>query len=92
MRPRQDGLIGGVRLRNHTGDPAARHLESLEQRSERVIQIVKLGIFLVFGALLTLHGLFHEGPRPSRSVIFTLLFFARPFACSWLYSAHARMR
>jgi NhaP-type Na+/H+ or K+/H+ antiporter len=54
-------------------------LESLEQRSERVIQIVKLGIFLVFGALLTLHGLFHDGTATVAIVIFTLLF-ARPFA------------
>src|SRR3954452_11809324 len=31
--------------------------ESFESRSEDVIEIVKLGIFVVFGSLLTLHGL-----------------------------------
>jgi NhaP-type Na+/H+ and K+/H+ antiporter len=54
-------------------------LESLEQPSEAVIQIVKLGIFFVFGALLTLHGLFGDGIAAVAIVVFTLLF-ARPFA------------
>ena len=38
-----------------------------EQRSEELIEIVKLGIFVVFGSLLTLGGLFHDGARRSRS-------------------------
>ena len=32
-----------------------------EQRSQELIEIVKLGIFVVFGSLLTLGGLFHDG-------------------------------
>jgi NhaP-type Na+/H+ or K+/H+ antiporter len=54
-------------------------LESVEPRSEDVIQVVKLGIFLVFGALLTLDGLFGDGLAAVAIVVFTLLF-ARPVA------------
>jgi NhaP-type Na+/H+ or K+/H+ antiporter len=53
--------------------------ESFEGRSEDVIEIVKLGVFVVFGAVLTLHGLFQDGAAAVAIVAFTLLF-ARPFA------------
>jgi sodium/hydrogen antiporter len=53
--------------------------ESFEGRSEDIIEIVKLGIFVVFGAVLTLHGLFEDGAAAVAIVVFTLLF-ARPFA------------
>jgi len=32
-----------------------------EARSEDVIEVVKLGVFLVFGAIVTLDGLFEDG-------------------------------
>ena len=54
-------------------------LGSLEDRSERVIQVVKLGIFLLFGAVLTLDGLFGDGLAAVAIVAFTLLV-ARPAA------------
>jgi NhaP-type Na+/H+ or K+/H+ antiporter len=50
-----------------------------EQRSEDVIEIVKLGIFVVFGSLLTLHGLFGDGWAAVAIVALTLLA-ARPIA------------
>ena len=53
--------------------------ESFEVRSEDIIEIVKLGVFVVFGALLTLDGLFDDGAAAVAIVLFTLLF-ARPFA------------
>lgn len=54
-------------------------LESLERRSERLIEVVKLGIFLLFGAVLTLDGLFGDGAAAVAIVAFTLLV-ARPVA------------
>jgi NhaP-type Na+/H+ or K+/H+ antiporter len=50
-----------------------------EQRSEDVIEIVKLGIFVVFGSLLTLDGLFADGWAVVAIVVVTLLI-ARPVA------------
>ncbi len=50
-----------------------------EQRSEDVIEIVKLGIFVVFGALLTVDGLFGDGWAAVAIVAVTLLV-ARPVA------------
>jgi sodium/hydrogen antiporter len=53
--------------------------ESFESRSEDLIEIVKLGIFVVFGAALTFGGLFHDGVAAVAIVAFTLLV-ARPLA------------
>ena len=50
-----------------------------EQRSEDVLEIVKLGIFVVFGALLTVGGLFGDGWAALAIVVVTLLV-ARPVA------------
>ena len=44
-----------------------------------IIEVVKLGIFVVFGSLLTLNGLFSDGAAAIAIVLFTLLF-ARPLA------------
>jgi NhaP-type Na+/H+ or K+/H+ antiporter len=52
---------------------------SFETRSEDVIELVKLGIFVVFGSLLTLDGLFGDGPAGLAIAAFTLLI-ARPVA------------
>ena len=43
------------------------------QRSEDVIELVKLGVFVVFGSLLTLEGLFGDGWAAVAIVAFTLL-------------------
>jgi NhaP-type Na+/H+ or K+/H+ antiporter len=53
--------------------------EAFESRSEDVIEVVKLGIFVVFGALLTAGGLFDDGLAAVAIVAFTL-FAARPIA------------
>jgi NhaP-type Na+/H+ or K+/H+ antiporter len=53
-----------------------------EQRADDIIEILKLGVFVVFGALLTLGGLFSEGAAAVAIVIVTLLV-ARPVAI-WL--------
>ena len=54
----------------------------VETRAEDIVEIVKLGIFLVFGSLLTLHGLFGDGLAAVAIVLVTLLV-ARP-AAVWL--------
>jgi NhaP-type Na+/H+ or K+/H+ antiporter len=53
--------------------------ESFEDRTEDMIEIVKLGIFVVFGSLLTFGGLFDDGWAAVAIVLFTLLL-ARPVA------------
>ena len=60
--------------------------ECFEARSEDVIEIVKLGIFAVFGSLLTLDGLFEDGMAAVGIAAFTLLA-ARPIA---VFAALAR--
>jgi NhaP-type Na+/H+ or K+/H+ antiporter len=50
-----------------------------EERSEGLIQVVKVGVFLVFGTLLTLHALFGDGLAAVALVAFLLLL-ARPMA------------
>lgn len=53
-----------------------------ESRAQDIVEIVKLGIFLVFGSLLTVNGLFGEGLAAVAIVLVTLLV-ARPVAV-WL--------
>jgi NhaP-type Na+/H+ or K+/H+ antiporter len=50
-----------------------------EQRADEIVEIVKLGIFLVFGSLLTLHALTREGWAAVGLVAVTFLL-ARPLA------------
>jgi sodium/hydrogen antiporter len=52
---------------------------SFENRADDIVEIVKLGIFVVFGALLTLDGLFGDGWAAVALVAVTLLV-ARPVA------------
>jgi sodium/hydrogen antiporter len=52
---------------------------TFEHRADDVVEIVKLGVFVVFGALLTLDGLFGEGLAAVAIVAVTLLI-ARPVA------------
>ncbi|MDQ6751063.1 MAG: cation:proton antiporter [Actinomycetota bacterium] len=53
--------------------------ESFRARSEDLIEILKLVIFVVFGSLLTFDGLFHDGWAAVAIAAFTLLL-ARPVA------------
>jgi NhaP-type Na+/H+ or K+/H+ antiporter len=50
-----------------------------EQRADEIVEIVKLGIFLVFGSLLTLNALFNDGWAAVGVVAITFLV-ARPVA------------
>ena len=53
--------------------------ECFETRSEDMIEVVKLGVFLVFGAILTFDILFADGWAAVGIAAFTLLL-ARPIA------------
>jgi NhaP-type Na+/H+ or K+/H+ antiporter len=53
-----------------------------EERAQDIVEIVKLGIFIVFGSLLTLGGIFGDGLAAVAIVVVTLLV-ARPVAV-WL--------
>jgi NhaP-type Na+/H+ or K+/H+ antiporter len=52
---------------------------TFEHRADDIVEIVKLGVFVVFGALLTLDGLFGDGLGAVAIVLVTLLV-ARPIA------------
>jgi sodium/hydrogen antiporter len=53
--------------------------ETFEDRAEDIVEVVKLGVFLVFGSVLTFDGLFGDGWAAVAVVAFTLLV-ARPVA------------
>ena len=53
--------------------------EAFVRRSEDVVELVKLGVFVVFGALLTFGGLFEDGLAAVGVVVVALLV-ARPIA------------
>jgi NhaP-type Na+/H+ or K+/H+ antiporter len=53
--------------------------EHFAARTEELVEVVKLGIFTVFGSLLTLHGLFADGWAAVAVVLGTFLL-ARPVA------------
>jgi NhaP-type Na+/H+ or K+/H+ antiporter len=52
---------------------------SFERRADDIVEIVKLGVFVVFGSLLTVHVLFGDGWAAVGVLAFTLLA-ARPIA------------
>jgi NhaP-type Na+/H+ or K+/H+ antiporter len=52
---------------------------NFERQAQGLVELVKLGIFVVFGSLLTLHGLFADGWAAVAVVAVTLLL-ARPIA------------
>ena len=47
--------------------------ECFETRSEELIEVVKLGVFVVFGSLLTFSALFHDGWAAVAIVVVTLV-------------------
>jgi NhaP-type Na+/H+ or K+/H+ antiporter len=57
--------------------PDIRH--AFESQAQDIIEIVKLGVFVVFGSLLTVDGLFTDGAAAVAIVVFTLVI-ARPVA------------
>jgi NhaP-type Na+/H+ or K+/H+ antiporter len=54
-------------------------VSAFEREAEKLVAIVKFGVFFVFGLVLTLHGLFGDGAAAVGVVAFTLLV-ARPVA------------
>jgi NhaP-type Na+/H+ or K+/H+ antiporter len=62
---------------------------TFEQRADDIVEIVKLAIFVVFGALLTIDELFNDGWAAVGIVAFTLLA-ARPVAI-WIALAGTRL-
>jgi NhaP-type Na+/H+ or K+/H+ antiporter len=62
---------------------------TFEHRADDLVEIVKLGVFVVFGALLTFDGLFGDGLGAVAIVAVTLLV-ARPVAI-WLALLGARL-
>jgi sodium/hydrogen antiporter len=67
--------------------PDLRHC--FTERSEEVVEIVKLAVFAVFGSLLTIHGLFADG-WAAIAVVATTFLLARPLAI-WISLAGTRM-
>jgi sodium/hydrogen antiporter len=63
--------------------------ETFEQRADDIVEIVKLGVFVVFGSLLTVDGLFGDGWAAVAIVAATLLI-ARPVAI-WIALAGTRL-
>jgi NhaP-type Na+/H+ or K+/H+ antiporter len=53
--------------------------ETFEARADDIVEVVKLGIFVVFGSLLTLDGLFRDG-WASVAIAVVALLVARPIA------------
>jgi sodium/hydrogen antiporter len=79
LQPRGNGFIAVFVCAITLGILRPDIRESFERRSEDVIEIVKLGIFVVFGSLLTFGGLFSDDWAAVGIVVFTLLV-ARPVA------------
>jgi sodium/hydrogen antiporter len=79
LPPEGNGLIAvfvcAIMLGNRRQDLRA----TFELRADDIVEIVKLGVFVVFGALLTLDGLFGDGWAAVGIVVATLLV-ARPVA------------
>jgi NhaP-type Na+/H+ or K+/H+ antiporter len=73
LPPHGNGLIavfvGAIILGARRPDVAA----YVSREAEDIVEIVKLGIFVVFGSLLTLHGLFMDGWAAVAIVAITLL-------------------
>jgi sodium/hydrogen antiporter len=79
LPPAGNGLIAvfvcAITLGNRRPDLRA----TFEDRADDIVEIVKLGVFVVFGALLTLDGLFADGWAAVAVVALTLVI-ARPVA------------
>jgi NhaP-type Na+/H+ or K+/H+ antiporter len=77
--PHGNGLIGAFVAAITLGILRPDIRAAFETRAEDIVEVVKLGIFVVFGALLTLDGVFQDGMAAVAIATFTLLV-ARPVA------------
>jgi len=79
IEPHGNGFIAVFVCAITLGIRRADLAHTFEQRADDIVEIVKLGIFVVFGSLLTFDGLFGDGWAAVGIVAFTLLL-ARPIA------------
>ena len=79
VTPRGNGLIAVFVCAIVVGILRPDIRESFVKRAEEIVELAKLGVFVVFGALLTLGGLFDLGWAAVGIVVITL-FVARPVA------------
>jgi NhaP-type Na+/H+ or K+/H+ antiporter len=79
LPPRGNGLIAVYVAAITLGIRRPDLRSYFERQSEDLVEIVKLGIFVVFGSLLTIHGLFGDGWAAVGIVVVTFLI-ARPVA------------
>lgn len=79
LPPRGNGLIAVYVAAITLGIRRADIRAYFAHQSEDLIEIVKLGIFVVFGSLLTLHGLFSDG-FGAVALVAVALVVARPVA------------
>ncbi len=77
--PHGNGLIGAFVAAITLGILRPDIRAAFETRSEDIVEVVKLGVFVVFGALLTFGGIFEDGMAAVGIAAFTLLI-ARPVA------------
>jgi NhaP-type Na+/H+ or K+/H+ antiporter len=82
LRPHGNGLIAVYVAAIVIGIRRPDLRRYFEQRADDIIEILKLGVFVVFGSLLTFGGLFEKGAAAVAIVVITLLV-ARPVAI-WL--------
>jgi NhaP-type Na+/H+ or K+/H+ antiporter len=79
LLPRGNGLIAVFVAAITLGIRRPDLREYFERQAQDLVQLVKLGIFVVFGSLLTFHGLFGDG-WAAVAVMLVCLFVARPVA------------
>ena len=89
LPPEGNGLIAVFTCAIVLGIRRPEVRNAFEKDAHDVVEIVKLGIFVVFGSLLTLHGLFGDGWAAVAIVAITLLV-ARPVAI-WIALAGTRL-
>jgi NhaP-type Na+/H+ or K+/H+ antiporter len=82
LPPHGNGLIAVFVCAIVLGVRRPEIVEVFDEGAREIVEIVKLGIFVVFGSLLTLRGLFGDGVAAIAIVLVTLLV-ARPVAV-WL--------
>jgi NhaP-type Na+/H+ or K+/H+ antiporter len=88
MPPSGNGLIAVFTCAITLGIRRPDLRETFEARADDIVEIAKLGVFVVFGSLLTLDGLFQDGWAAVAVVAVTLLV-ARP-AAIWAALAGTR--
>jgi NhaP-type Na+/H+ or K+/H+ antiporter len=79
LLPNGNGLIGVFVAAITLGVLRPEIRDAFERQATGMVELVKLGIFVVFGSLLTFHGLLHDGWAATGVVAVTLLV-ARPVA------------